>query len=149
MLEALLENNRSPEQIAELVHGRLQPKVPQIVAALKGHRMTDHYRFLLKQSLQHMEFIEKMVGELDEEIQDKLKPHQKQVELACSVPGIGRRAAENILAETGVDMNPDGPFPDCHHLASWAGICPGNNESAGKQHLHQLNKLGYQLPTAS
>ena len=140
MLEALLENNRSPEQIAELVHGRLQPKVPQIVDALKGHRMTDHHRFLLKQSLRHMEFIEKMVGELDEEIREQLKPHQKQVELASSVPGIGRRAAENILAETGVDMSPDGPFPDCHHLASWAGICPGNNESAGQQKSGRTRK---------
>ena len=131
MLEALLENKRSATEIAELAHWRLAPKIPRIVEALEGHRMRDHHRMLIRQSLDHMHYIEKMIGELDTEIGERLRPYQKQIELACSVPGIGPTAAASILAETGMDMSPDGPFADCHHLASWAAICPGNNESAG------------------
>ena len=86
---------------------------------------------LIRQCLDHMHYIEKMIGELDTEIGERLRPYQKQIELACTVPGIGPTAAASILAETGMDMSLDGPFPDCHHLASWAAICPGNNESAG------------------
>src|SRR3989442_9342965 len=133
MLEALLENKRSAAEIAELAHWRLAPKIPQIVEAWEGHRMSDHHRFLIRQCLRHMEYIEKMIEELDKEIAGKLKPYQKQMELACTVPGIQRISAASILAETGMDMSPEGPFPDCHHLASWATVCPGNNESAGKR----------------
>jgi transposase len=133
MLEALLENKMTAEQIADLAQGRLRPKIPQIVESLVGHSMTDHHRMLLRHILKHMAFIEDMIGELDKEIGEKLRPYEKQVQLACSVPGIGRDAAASILAETGPDMSDDGPFPSCHALASWAGICPGNNESGGKR----------------
>ena len=133
MLEALLENTLTPTEIAELAQSRLRPKIPQIVETLEGHHMTGHHRLLIRQSLDHMEYIEKMIGELDTEIAKRLQPYQKQIELACTVPGIGRIAAASILAETGMDMSPTGPFPDCHHLASWSAICPGNNESAGKR----------------
>jgi transposase len=133
MLEALLENQRSAREIAELGHWSLTPKIPQIVEALEGHRMSDHHRFLIRQSLRHMRYIEEMIEELDKEIAVRLKPYQQQVALACTVPGIKPNAAASILAETGMDMSPDGPFPDCHHLASWAAICPGNDESAGKR----------------
>ena len=132
MLEALLKNKLNPEEIAQLVHYRLQPKIPRIIEALEGHRMSDHHRMLIRQSLDHMRYIETMIAELDTAIGEKLRPYEKQIELACTVPGIGPGGAASILAETGMDMNSDGPFPDCHHLASWAGICPGNNESAGK-----------------
>jgi transposase len=133
MLEALLENKQSATEIAELGHWSLAPKIPQIVEALEGHRMSDHHRFLIRQSLRHMRCIEEMIEDLDKEIAVRLKPYQKQIELACTVPGIKPNAAASILAETGMDMNPEGPFPDCHHLASWAAICPGNDESAGKR----------------
>jgi transposase len=133
MLEALLENKRSAAEIAELGHWSLAPKIPQIIEALEGHRMTDHHRFMIRQCLRHMRTIEKMIEELDKEIAVRLKPYQQQVKLACTVPGIKPTAAANILAETGMDMSPEGPFPDCHHLASWATVCPGNNESAGKR----------------
>ena len=133
MLEALLENQLNAEQMADLAQGRLRPKIPQIIEALEGHSMKDHHRMLLRQILKHMAFIEDMVSELDKEIWEKLGPYEKQVELACSIPGIGRDAAASILAETGPDMSEDGPFGSCHHLASWSGICPGNNESGGKR----------------
>src|SRR5204863_2550414 len=81
----------------------------------------------------HMRHIEEMIEELDKEIAVRLQPYQRQIQLACSVPGIKPTAAATILAETGMVMSPEGPFPDCHHLASWATVCPGNNESAGKR----------------
>lgn len=140
MLEALLENKMKPEQMANLAQGRLRPKIPEIIDALEGHRMSDHHRLLVRQSLKHMQFIEGMVSELDDQIEQKLKPWQKQVELACTVPGIGPAAAASILAETGMDMTGDGPFRDCHHLASWSGICSGNNESAGKRKSGRTRK---------
>src|SRR5713101_6548756 len=133
MLEALLENKRSPAEIAELGHWSLARKIPQIVEALEGHRMTDHHRFMIRQSLRHMRNIEEMIEELDKEIALRLKPYQQQMKLACTVPGIKPTSAASILAETGMDMSPEGPFPDCHHLASWATVCPGNNESAGQR----------------
>jgi transposase len=133
MLNALLENKQSATEMAGLAHWRLVAKIPQIIEALEGHRMTEHHRLLIRQSLHHMRYIEEMISELDKEIQQRLQPYQKQVELACSVPGIGPNSAASILAETGMDMSPEGPFPDCHHLASWSTVCPGNNESGGKR----------------
>ena len=100
MLEALLENKRNPAEIAELAHWSLAPKIPEIVEALEGHRMSDHHRFLVRQALRHMQYIEKMIEELDQEIAVKLKPYQKQMELACTVPGIQRVSTASILAET-------------------------------------------------
>ena len=140
MLEALLENKLGAEEMANLAQGRLRPKIPQIVDALEDHSMNDHHRLLLRQILKHMAFIEDMVEELDKEIWEKLRPYEKQVELACSIPGIGRDAAASILAETGMDMSEDGPFASCHNLASWSGICPGNNESGGKRKSGRTRK---------
>jgi transposase len=133
ILEALLGNQMNAHEMASLAQGRLRPKIPDIIDALEGHRMSDHHRLLVRQSLRHMRFIEDMISELDVQIYEKLKPYQKQVELACTIPGIGPAAAASILAETGMDMSADGPFPDCHRLASWSAICPGNNESGGKR----------------
>ena len=140
MLEALLENKMTAEQMADLAQGRLRPKIPQITEALEGHSMRDHHRMLLRQILKHMAYIEDMVEELDKEIWRKLQPYEEEVQLACSVPGIGRDAAASILAEIGPDMSEDGPFSGCHQLASWAGICPGNNESGGKRKSGRTRK---------
>jgi transposase len=140
MLEALLGNKLSSEQMADLARGCLRRKIPQIIEALEGHRMSDHHRLLIGQALKHMQFIEGMVEELDKQIQEKLEPYRKQVELACSVPGIASDAAASILAEIGMDMSDHGPFTSCHHLASWAGVCPGNNSSGGKQKSGRIRK---------
>src|SRR5437867_10114772 len=120
MLEALLENKRSAAEIAELGHWSLARKVPQIVEALEGHRMTDHHRFMIRQCLRHMRTIQEMIEELDKEIAVRLKPYQPQIRLACTVPGLKPTSAASILAEIGMDRSPEGPFRDCHHLASWA-----------------------------
>lgn len=140
MLEALLENKLNAEQVADLARGTLRRKIPQIVEALAGHRMSDHHRLLIGQALKHMQFIEEMVEELDKQIDEKLKPYEKQVQLACTIPGIAKDAAASILAETGMDMSDNGPFSSCHHLASWAGVCPGNNSSGGKRKTAHIRK---------
>jgi len=140
MLEGLLANQENAQQIAERAHWSLQAKIPQLIEALEGHRMTDHHRFLIRQSLDHMRHIETQVVELDKEIQRRLEPYQKQMKLACSVPGIGVNSAASILAETGMDMSPEGPFPDCHHMVSWSTVCPGNNESGGKRKSGRMRK---------
>jgi transposase len=124
-----LANKGTPQQIAELARGTLRRKVPEIVTALEEHRMTDHHRFVIRQSLNHMAFLEEQVEELDREILRQMQPFQKEFENLQTIPGIKATAAASILAEVGVDMK---QFPTGHNLASWAGICPGNNESAGK-----------------
>jgi transposase len=129
MLEALLEGKLSPEAIAEFARGRLKRKVPAIIEALQGHQMSDHHRFLIRQALRHMEFLEKQVEDLDTEILLRLQPYQDQFQQLQTIPGIKRDAAASILAEIGPDMS---PFPSAGNLSSWAGVCPGNNESAGK-----------------
>lgn len=140
MLEALLDKEMSAEEMANLAQGRLRPKIPQITEALEAHSMRDHHRMLLRQILKHMAYIEEMVEELDREIWNKLQPYDAEVKLVCSVPGVGRDAAASILAETGMDMSEDGPFPGGHQLASWAGICPGNNESGGRRKSGRTRK---------
>jgi transposase len=140
ILEGLLENKLRADEMAELARGRARVKIPQLVEALEEHRMSDHHRFLIRQALHHMKFIEEMIDELDKEIREKLKPYEKQVELACTIPGIGPDAAAAILAEIGMDMSEHGPFASCHHLASWAGMCPGNNSSGGKRKNTRIRK---------
>jgi len=140
ILEGLLENKLGAEEMAQLARGRARTKIPQLVEALEQHRMSEHHRLLIRQALRHMQFIEEMIAELDKEIREKLQPYQKQLELACTVPGIGADAAASILAEIGMDMSDDGPFASCHHLASWAGICPGNNSSGGKRKNTRIRK---------
>jgi len=115
----------------------LKRKIPEIIASLEGHRFGDHHRFLLRQSLAHMDFLESQICDLDAEILRKLQPYQQQFELLQTIPGIKADAAASILAEIGSDMS---QFPTAAHLASWAGVCPGNNESAGKQRNGKARK---------
>ena len=137
MLEALLSNQGTPQQLAEFARGKLRRKMPEIVTAVEEHRMREHHRFLIRQSLRHMAFLEEEVAALDEEILRQMKPFEKEFESLQTIPGIKATAAASILAEVGVDMK---QFPTAHHLASWAGICPGNNESAGKHKGTQTRK---------
>jgi len=130
MLHALVDKpSVAIEEITSLAHWRLQPKIEELKKALEG-RITAHHRFMIDLSLGHMRYIEQQILRLDEQIARYIAPYQKQIELLQTIPGIAENASASVLAEIGPDMS---PFDDDGRLASWSGICPGNNESAGKK----------------
>jgi len=130
ILKALLENpEMTPEQMAELARGRLRAKLPQLTEALQQHRMDEHARWMIQHSVAQLLFLEQQLVELEERIHIMLKPFQKQYELLQTIPGVAASTAAVIIAETGGDM---AQFPSAAHLASWVGVSPGNNMSAGK-----------------
>ena len=129
MLRALVEGEEDPERLAAMAQGRLRSKKAQLRLALEG-RITPHHRFMLETLLSHLQFLESQIARLDQRIEELMRPFQEAVRLLPTIPGVQQRTAENVLAETGFDMS---PFPSADHIASWAGICPGNNESAGKR----------------
>jgi transposase len=137
MLEALLSGNPDPEQIASFARCRLKQRIPAIKAAVEQHQLRDHHRFLLRQSLAHIGFLEDQIVELDRQIMETLKPYQQGFDLLQTIPGIRRESAATLIAEIGPDMS---QFPTPHHLAAWAGVCPGNNESAGKRKSARARK---------
>lgn len=136
MLEAILAGATDPEQLAELAKGRLRKKLPQLKQALNG-RVREHHRFLLVEQLSHIDYLDEAIGRLSGEIAERLRPFQAEIERLDTIPGINRAIAEVLLAEIGPDMN---RFPDAHHLASWAGMCPGHNESGGKRQSGKTRK---------
>jgi transposase len=137
MLEALLEGQATSAEIAELARRRLRSKIPAIIKSIEGHSLRDHHRFQLKQGLAHLQFLEKQVDEIDEEIQRRLLDYREAYELLKAIPGLGKDSAAAILAEIGVEMS---QFPSAAHLCSWAGVCPGNNESAGRHRSGHTRK---------
>ena len=129
ILSRLLDGEEDAATLAQLCRGRLREKIAEMQMALEG-RITQHHRWLLTLLRNQLEFLEKQIADLDIRIQDCLCQYQKAVDLCTTVPGIEAVAAANIIAEIGVNME---QFPSAQHLASWAGLCPGNNESAGKR----------------
>jgi len=131
MLEALLKGKAQPAEIAQFAQRRAQRKIPQIMAALEGHRMSDHHRQMIRYSLEHLRFLEDHLSELDEQIVAKIEAlgYTPQWQLLQTVPGVKENSAASVLAEIGPDM---GQFGSEKNLSSWAGVCPGNNLSAGK-----------------
>jgi transposase len=131
MLESLLNGSADPEQIAQFAQRKAKKKIPEIIASLQGHQMSDHHRLMIRFSLDHLRFLEELVGQLDEAIRAKLEDagFLSSWELLQSIPGIDERGAAAILAETGPDMK---QFPSEKHLSSWAGVAPGNRKSAGR-----------------
>jgi transposase len=128
MLEALAQGTTNPAVLAELARGRLRAKLPTLREALAG-RFRPHHAFLVSQLLAHIDYLEESITTVSEEVDRVLAPFVAQVAQLDTIPGINKRTAEVLIAEIGVDMS---RFPSEHHLASWAGLCPGNNESAGK-----------------
>jgi transposase len=130
MIEALQRGEDDPEQLAELARGRLRAKLPQLRLALEG-QVREHHRFLLALLLDQLDYLSAAVDKLSQRIGAIISPSfRAAVELLSTADGIQQRTAETILAEIGTDMT---PFPTHKHLCSWAGVCPGNNESAGKR----------------
>jgi len=131
MLEALLDGKASAEEIAELAKGRARRRIPELATSLAGHRMSDHHRRMIHYSLKHLGFLERQLLALDEEILREIDKagFRPALDLIKTVPGIQQDSAVSVLAEVGPDMN---TFPSAGHLSSWAGLCPGNRQSAGK-----------------
>jgi transposase len=147
MLLALLNGEASPEQIAQLARGQARHKIPQLMEALKGNRMSDHERLLIRSCLRHLACLQEEVEELDAEILRRMQapPFQNTFLLIQTIPGVGQLAAASIMAETGTDLS---PFPTAEQMASWAGLCPGNRESAGIQKGTQTTHGNRYLRTA-
>jgi transposase len=129
MLRALAAGATDSAQMAELARGRLKTKRPALTLALEG-RIDQHQRFMIGHLLQHIEFLEGRIEQMSAEIEVRMRPFEAAMAALEKVPGIGRRAAETIVAEIGTDMH---HWPDAKAFAAWAKICPGNNESAGKR----------------
>ena len=129
MLEAIIAGETDPVKLAELAKGSLRKKIPQLQLALEG-RITDHHRFLLRQWLDTLDFVDSKIAALEQEIREKARPFDAMVQTWMQVPGLRRINAFSLLAEIGADLS---QFPTAAHLASWASICPGNRQSAGKQ----------------
>lgn len=129
MREAMVEGTEDPKVLAALAKGKLRAKRPALETALQG-LMGPHQRLLLASQLRHQDFLDAEIAQLDQEVTARLEPFQEALERLDEIPGVGRGCAEDILAEVGTDMS---RFPTAGHLASWARVCPGIHESAGKR----------------
>lgn len=136
MIQALLAGKEDPEELAELARGRLRGKIPQLRSALEG-RITEHHHFMLDLLWSQLASVEDYIERIDARIEEKMRPYQADVDRLDEIPGVDRRNAENIVAELGPDMS---WFPTDRHVASWAGMCPGNHESAGKRKSGRTTK---------
>ncbi len=134
MLEALLRGTTDPKVLAELARGKMRKKIPELRRALEA-RFATHHRFLVRRILAHLDYLEEAIEECGQQIEELLRPFAEVVERLKTIPGVQQRTAEVIVAEIGVDMS---RFPTAAHLASWAGMCPGNNESAGRERAPAL-----------
>jgi transposase len=149
MLQALAEGEQDVAKLAELAQGKLKSKKGELRRALEG-RLTQVQRWVLTELLARLEELEAALTRVETRIGEEVKANpdpfvQEAVELLDSIPGVGERTAQTIIAEIGVDMS---RFPSAKHLASWAGVCPGNNESAGKRKSGQTTKGSKFLRTA-
>ncbi|NJN65163.1 MAG: IS110 family transposase [Acidobacteria bacterium] len=144
MVRALIEGVMTPEQMAGLARGSLRKKVEALAEALRGH-LGDHHRFLLRLQLERIERTEHDVAVVDARIDEALGSHQEAMDRLAQIPGVDRTGAMTFLAEAGPDMS---VFPTSRHLAAWAGVCPGNNESAGKRTGKAKRRGNVHLTTA-
>jgi transposase len=129
MLDALISGTNDPALLAELAKGTLRKKIPALREALQG-RFTGHHALLVGQMLAQIDFLDETIATLSERVEELTRPFSREIELLDTIPGVDKRAAELLLAEIGPDMS---RFPTDAHLASWAGMCPGQRESAGKK----------------
>lgn len=139
MLEALLEGQQDPVKIAHLARRRAKQKIPEITAALQGNRFDDHHRQMIRLCLDHLRFLEQQIAALDEQIANTIRTQgwNRQWEMLQTLPGLSQVSAASLLAETGPDLK---AFHSVKDFASWAGICPGNNRSAGKNRSSRTTK---------
>jgi transposase len=143
IVRALIDNTTSPMEMADLARGRLRSKRDELTHALNG-RLDDTQRFLLSMQLRRVEDIEQLIKILDQRIAEKLAPYQAEIALLMQIPGVEGVVAAVLIAELGVDMS---VFVSVHHLAAWAGLCPGSHESAGKRRSTAARKGNVHLRT--
>jgi transposase len=138
MLEALVTGQEDPAVLAGLARGKLRNKIPELKRALQGH-VTEHHQFLLEQLLDHLAHLEEQLARFSRRIEEALRPFVDEATFARldAIPGVNRQTIENVVAEIGVEMR---QFPTAGHLASWAGVCPGNEASAGKRKRTRTTK---------
>jgi len=129
MIQRLIEGETDPHKLADLAQKQLRGKIPELERALEG-KLTNHHRFLLKMLWKQLTQQEELIGDLDVKIEEHTRPFAREIERLDVIPGVDHRVAEVLLAEVGADMK---PFPSDQHLSSWAGMCPSNEESAGKR----------------
>jgi transposase len=144
MLRALIAGGKTPQEMAGLARRQLRAKLPQLGLALEGH-FTDHHGFMLKGLMDHLEYLEQQIEQFSTRIEEVSRPFAAALEAVASLPGFDQRSAQNVVAEMGADM---APFPSEHHLSSWAGVCPGSNESGGKRKSGKTTKGNRWLRTA-
>jgi transposase len=136
MLEALTAGSTDPQVLSELAKGRLRKKLPELKKALEG-RFRPHHRFMVAEILTHLDFLDEAIERVSQEVSSRIVPFSQKVNLLDLIPGINQRVAEGVLSEMGVEMS---CFPTDGHVASWSGLCPGNNESAGKRKSGKTRK---------
>jgi transposase len=136
MLEALIAGERRPEVLAEMSKRRMRSKIPTLNLALEG-RFGTHHATMAQLHLDHIDYLDAAIDRIDQEVDESMVPFKKAVGHLKTIPGIGTTTAHVIVAEIGVDMS---RFPTAAHLASWAGLCPGNYESAGKSRSGKTGK---------
>src|SRR5258707_10991492 len=144
ILEALVAGTTESAALAQLARGRLREKIPHLEHALAG-QFSAHHRFLIAQQLAHIDFLDASLERLSAEIAERVRPFDAARERLQTIPGVGRRTAEGLVAEIGTDLT---RFPSAGHLASWAGLCPGNDESAGKRRSGRTRQGSPWLRTA-
>jgi transposase len=144
IIEALIRGERDPAVLADLAHGRMRAKIPDLTLACAG-RFGDQHALMCTLHLEHIDHLTDMIARLDTRIDEATLPFAQQTSLLETIPGIGERSAQVIISEIGVDMS---RFPTAAHLASWAGLCPGNNESAGRHRSGRTRKGNKELCVA-
>ena len=136
MIEALIAGQTDPETLAALAHGRIRATTDELEAALRG-RVTPHHRFMLQLHLDHLDAVNAAIARIDKEIDGNVEPFCIAIEMLSAIPGVSNLAAEVMVSEIGIDMS---RFETASHLISWAGLCPKNDESAGKRRSNRTKK---------
>jgi transposase len=144
IIEAMIAGETDAVMLSELAQRQLKNKKPELIKALNG-LMGPHQRLMLAAQLRHIDDLDALIQQLDEEIKRRMLPFEEDLERLDTIPGVARRTAEQILAEIGTDMN---QFPSAAHLCSWAGLAPGNHESAGKRKSGRTTKGNQKLRSA-
>ncbi len=136
MIRALIEGRQDSSEMAELARRQMRGKIPQLRLALEGH-VTDHHRFMLSQLVDQLDYLDRQIDLFSQRIEEASRPFARAIEEVMRLPGFQKVASENVIAEIGCNMD---QFPSADHLCSWAGVCSGSNESAGKRKSGKTTK---------